>query len=749
MTIPTFSRVLPTASLLSLVVLATGCARHSGVPVTDAGTGVPRFETRTEISTGTGQHADYHVADLNGDGVLDMAVIGLSGELKVLIGNGTTFDDGQELQIDGSPIWMDGGDFDGDQDIDLVVVRIGNNTANVYLNDGTGTFSPGAELQVGTHALAVVVADTDGDTDLDIVVTRQVAPEVRVFTNDGSAQFGLQNSPMLPNGGLAFNLTVGDVSRDGLPDLVIMDPLNSRVVVFLMTLGQFMPVFELDVPGGPRAASLGDLNADGFLDIAVSAFTAGKLVVITDIDFSGGGATPAPYTSFDVQLTAAPTLSAIGDVTGDGLQDLVACQEGAASIVVAPQLPSGGLGDYEQLDATGLPLRPFIGDVDNDGNNDLMALSGLGDRINLWRADQNGRLLGAYNYDAMLSEAAFLGAGDFDRDGEIEVAVGGFTNTQLAFMKRNAAGRLETVRLIDIGSTVLQVETVDLDLDDRLDLLVSVAGGVKVLRNRTAASGIDFEVLPGLAVAVSTASSPFGVTAADFDRDGFFDIAVCDYGMNTVHVVQGTSTPFVFGNEQVISLAGAPADLVAADFTGDGNLDLAVSRVVNSDIAILENDGSGNFTQLLALPVGQAPNYLITGDFDRDSTADLVVSNGADGTITILFGSANGFSGVSFPAGQTPTALLADDLNGDGVDDVLVTSLQSGDFRVLVGDGQGSFPNISRFPGTLGASDAALADIDGDGRRDLLIASLITSRVSLVRNIFESVPPLLPATLTR
>ena len=81
------------------------------------------------------------------------------------------------------------------------------------------------------------------------------------------------------------------------------------------------------------------------------------------------------------------------------------------------------------------------------------------------------------------------------------------------------------------------------------------------------------------------------------------------------------------------------------------------------------------------------------------------------------------------------TALLAGDLTGDGRDDVLVTSLQSGDFRVLVGDGNGSFPDVVRFPGTLGASSALLQDIDGDGLRDLLIASLITNRVSLVRNI--------------
>ena len=104
-------------------------------------------------------------------------------------------------------------------------------------------------------------------------------------------------------------------------------------------------------------------------------------------------------------------------------------------------------------------------------------------------------------------------------------------------------------------------------------------------------------------------------------------------------------------------------------------------------------------------------------------------------TVSVLFGGATGFSGSDYPAGRAPTALLAEDLTGDGRDDILVASLESGDFRVLVGDGSGSFPLLPSFPGTLGASDAVLQDMTGDGLPELLISSLVTDRVSLVRNI--------------
>jgi len=728
-----------------VLVVAAGCAKHSSVsPLLPSGS--PRFETRIEINSGTGAHADYHVADLDGDTFLDMAVIGLSGELRILLGNGTNFAVGQSLQIDGLPLWIAGGDLDEDGDTDLVVVRNAANSTDVWWNDGLGTFTAGPALPVGQDALAVVVADADGDGDLDVLVSRPVAPEIVVYLGNGAGGFGAGPAITLPGGGSAFNLQVGDVTRDGTPDLIVADPVLSRVLVYPGIGGgpafAGSQVYELAIPGAPRAVSLGDLNGDGRTDMAVSAFTANRFVVVTEIQepesrWLGGTGPDVPVTfdSFDVLVDAAPSVSTIADVTGDGVVDLVACLLGQASMVIVPQSLADGLGEHAQLDATGLPLRPFVGDFDKNGKNDLFALSGLGDRINLWLARNSGDLAGARNYGAGLPTAAWLGGGDFDFDGDLEVAVGSYDSTRVNLLQRRADGALEIGYSIDLGAVVFQVENVDLDLDGRMDLVVCVAGGVKLLRNLSTGGAYQFEVLPGVAATISTAGGPFGVTVADLDRDGDLDLAVCDYAGNALHLVAGTPVPFVFGADSVVPLPGGPADVAAADFTGDGLPDLAVSRVAASDIVVLRNTGGLVFANHLTVPVGQAPNYLITADFDRDGRADLVVSNGQSGSITVLFGTAAGFSGATYPAGNTPTALLADDLTGDGLPDILVNSLVSGDFRVMVGDGGGSFPELVRFPGTWGASDAVLQDMDGDGRKDLLIASLVSSRVSLVRNI--------------
>ena len=744
------------------LAVAAACARHSGPGDIADPVSVPRFETRTELSTGTVVHADYHIADLDGDTVLDMAVIGLGeqtgkgnefqgGELRILLGNKSDFVLAQSEQIGGLPLWIAGGDLDGDLDRDLVIVRSEANSTDVWFNNGQGGFTAGPSLPVGLDALAVVVGDVNADGKLDILVSRPAAPEIVVYVGDGLGAFTAAAPITLPDGGSAFNLQIGDVTRDQRPDLIVADPVLSRVLVYpglsgSDLLGEF--AYQLDIPGAPRAVSIGDLDSDGWSDMAVSAFEANKFVVVTELDpyqnesgaDGGGSSIVISYRSFEIPVAAPPSVSVIADATGDSVVDLVACLLGTASMVVVPQqaaqgFGSNGMGEHIQLDATGLPLRPFVGDFDQDGKNDLFALSGLGDRVNYWRARPSGDLIGARNYGVGLPSAAWLAGGDFDGDGDKEVAVGSFDSTRLSIMERRADGALVAAQLIEVGSTVFQVESADLDFDGLTDLMVCVPGGVKLLRNRSTPGAYSFEVLPGSPSTVGSAQGPFGVIAADLDRDGALDLAVCDFQGGKLGLVRGTATPFVFGAETVLEIGGAPVDVVAADFTGDGRLDLAVSRIASGNLAVLRNEGNFVFTEYLTVPVGESPEYLLTADFDRNGRADLVVSNGASGTITVLFGNATGFSPQTYPAGASPTALLADDLTGDGLTDILVTSLASGDFRVMVGNGAGSFPGLFPFPGTLGASDAVLQDMDGDGKVDLLISSLVSSRVSLVRNI--------------
>jgi hypothetical protein len=732
---------IPRATLLLSLVLAVGCARHRGGL---AGLGtfeVPRFETRIEVSTGTSLHADYVVGDLDGDGLLDMAVISVTGELKILIGNGTTFAAGQELQIGGLPIWMAAADFDNDGDLDLVVVRSNANSTGLWLNDGSGTFSPGGSLEIGAFALAVAVGDLDGDGNADVVVSKPEAPEILIGFGDGLGGFDSTLPLSLPGGGQAFHVAIGDATRDSYLDLVVSDPSLSRVVIFpggggkgQLSAGAFS--FELYVPGSPAAVSFGDLNGDLLDDLVVTAFASDRFVVITEILQPEGYGNSYGYVSFDIIVPATPLLSTVADVTGDGLPDLVACLGGNATMCVAPRDPNGGIGDLLLFDATGLPLRPFVGDFDGNGKNDMFALAGGGNRVNLWLAKADGALAGARSYQTGLPLASWIEGGDFDGDGDAELVTGSFTDSRLNILGGAAGGVLAVEATIDVGLPIYQLEAGDLDGDGLPDIVVGVPGGIRLLRNVSTPGSYAFVLIPGSPATIGSGNFPFGIALADLDRDGDVDIALCDYDGGGVHVILGTDVPFEYGAETIVPVGSGPVDLVAADFNGDGLRDLAVSRAIAGDILVLRND-DGAFAPWRSVPVGSLPNYLVTADFNRDGRADLVVSNAGSNTVTVLFGTGAGFTSQDFPAGDAPTALLARDLTRDGIPDILVASLIGGDFRVLVGDGNGGFPLLPTFPGTAGASDAVLQDMTGDGRPELMITSLITNRVSLVKNVSQ------------
>ncbi|MBL8736147.1 MAG: VCBS repeat-containing protein [Planctomycetes bacterium] len=747
---------LRSLALIPLAV-AAACARHSGEIAQLGLSDIPLFETRIDITTGTFDHADFRVADFDGDGQLDMAVLSVTGALRILLGDGTSFATGQSLQVQGRPWWIRGADLDGDQDEDLVVLSSEPGTAQVWLNNGTGTFEQGQALETDVDALSLEIGDFDGDGIDDLAISRPNAATVIVAFGNGNGTFGNQLSLTLPGGGRAFTVLAGDATRDGVDDLIVSDPDTGRIVVYDgLPQGYFGGSFcELRVGFGPSACSLGDLSGDGAADLVVSALEGKRYVVITDILGPVGkgqffdGALPGgielpflrecDYLSFEIPVSGRAGLSAVADVTGDGLPDLIGCLQFENQVVVAPQVVGGDYSEQFQFDSLGRATRPFVTDVDGNGKNDLLVLSALADRINLWLARDSGRLAGGRNYSSGIAGSNWIESADFDGDGSGEIAAGSVEDTKVSFLGRGNDDSLVVEAVVEIGASVRQLKSADLDGDGRVDLVVGIEGGVRILRNLSTGGSYDFEQVVAPLTIGSTAF-PFGIAVADLDRDGDFDLAVCDVVGGGLHLLPGTPTPFVFDAATVIDLGGGPIDVAAADFTGDGLQDLAVSRFYQSDIRVLRNDGGFAFSSLLAVPLGlnDNPNYLVTADFNRDGRSDLVVSRAAPGTISVLFGSDNGFSGQAYEAGFNPTALMAQDLSGDGVPDILVTSMVGGDFRVMVGDGVGGFPTLLTYPGTSGASDALLQDMTGDGVADLLIGSIVGNRISLVRNITEN-----------
>ena len=284
-----------------------------------------------------------------------------------------------------------------------------------------------------------------------------------------------------------------------------------------------------------------------------------------------------------------------------------------------------------------------------------------------------------------------------------------------------------------VGFNPASVAAGDFNEDGELDLAVANACGT----DPTCKSPGSVSILLGdgkgnftLASSPATGMWPYAVAVGDFNGDGKLDLAVVNTcGDDPSCVSAGTVSVFLGDGAGNFTLASSlpagsrPQSVVVGDFNGDGTLDLAVANTSSNTVSILLGDGTGNFT-LVSSIADVEPNSIAVGDFNLDGKLDLAVASGS-GTVSVFLGdgSAN-FTLASQPAaGASPWSIAAGDFNGDGKLDLAVVNFYSNTVSVLLGDGTGNF-TAAPSPLTAEYCDAvAVGDFNGDGKLDLAVVN--------------------------
>jgi hypothetical protein len=223
-----------------------------------------------------------------------------------------------------------------------------------------------------------------------------------------------------------------------------------------------------------------------------------------------------------------------------------------------------------------------------------------------------------------------------------------------------------------------------------------------------------------------------GLTAGDFNGDGKLDVAVAIWlPVAQVAIMLGNGDGTLQGPTNVYTIGSGEADgVVAGDFNGDGNLDLAVAVGFDADVAVLLGNGDGTFQNPVDYSTAEGPQTLIAADLNGDGNLDLAVQtfrSASNSPVSVLLGNGDGtfraHVDYRLPTKEASGIAVAD-LNGDGKPDLVVSSFLNPVITFL-GKGDGTFRRPGDFPtGQDNLTTAALGDFNGDGMIDVVAAAL-------------------------
>ncbi|MCS4193549.1 surface protein [Salinibacter ruber] len=730
----------------------------------------------TQAGAGLTGGTSSSIADVDGDGNQDFLITGAgenfepSATLHFGDGSGGFTEAGASLTgVEQSSTSIADVDGDGDQDL-LITGRDANSnpTATLYLGNGSGDFSEAGVGLAGVFGGSTSIADVNGDGNKDLLITGYDGSTrtATLYLGNGSGGFSKAGVGLADVFG--GSTSIADVDGDGNEDLLIAGEDANDNPTATLYLGNGSGDFSeagvglAGVFGG--STSVADVNGDGNKDLLITGYDGSTRTATLYLGNGSGG-----FSEAGVGLTGVQDGStSVADVDGDGNPDVLITGEVSGSYPEATLYLGNGSGGFSEagVSLTGVGGSSGIADVNGDGNRDLLL---VGNSTTVYLNRTNAAIPVPKSLTATVAPDTISlswGASDFAdvaryrvyRDTKpIDSAV---DPSSLAAYDSTTAGNTTFIdSSVTPGRTYYyRVATVG-TFSSESDFTTQVSGqppiairGLKSERGTPGTSvqiqGVGFSrtasdnsvVFGGVSAAVNSATSTAIYATVPSGAEGPVDVSVSVH--DTTLTASKQFTVVTGGDASSFVATGAGLTGVefgsssTADVNGDGNKDLLItgSDANNNPTSKLYlGNGSGGFTEAGADLRGVRSSSTSIGDVNNDGNQDLLITGENErGGIeaTLYLGSGSGgfteadarLTGGLFGVRNGSTSIS--DVNGDGNKDLLIVGQDAkGDetAKLYLGNGSGGFSEAGAGITGIDSGAASIADVDGDGNKDLLI----------------------------
>ncbi|HJT76243.1 MAG TPA: VCBS repeat-containing protein, partial [Gemmataceae bacterium] len=323
--------------------------------------------------------ADLVGGPFSGSGGADLVVVNRGANAVALLRNDG---EGGFLNPESPPAFLTGdqpaavvaGRFTAGPDLDLAVLNKGSGDVTIFLGDGHGGFTRGATIPAGNDPTGLAVADLGGDGALDLLIGNAQGD---VLMLDGNGDGTFRTYQRLDR---HVGLAAADINGDGQTEFVFASQALDQVTVQYDGPGETWQQGRQDGVLSPNQVGLTDLNGDGILDLVVANGGGNDVLVYPGLGDGRFGSARRFFVGTDpVSVTAA-------DLDGDGAPDLVVANKGSNDVSVLFGRGRGGawtLAPGPRLRAGVGPTATAVADLTGDGVPDILVANGGSDDVYL------------------------------------------------------------------------------------------------------------------------------------------------------------------------------------------------------------------------------------------------------------------------------------------------------------------------------------------------------------------------------